>query len=93
MIKLTDILKEIKTNLNEISDSKYSSYWLDYGDKNSKGEYQNSTPVMGGYLKVVDFISKHNIKDYTLYGRRYDTKTFSNVYELIATVENGVLKK
>jgi len=73
MIKLTDILKEIKS-INEISDSKYSSYML---------KYDNKTYMTTGYLKVADFMEDNNITSYELYGRRFNPKTHSNEWEFI----------
>jgi hypothetical protein len=76
MIKLTDILDEIKTDINEISDVKYAYYMLKY-DNNEK------TYMTSGYLKVLSFISSNNITDYELYGRKFNPKNRSNEWEFI----------
>jgi len=79
MIKLTDILEEIKTNINEISDSKYAYYWLDYKDKNN----EDKTYSTSGYLKIADYIDDNEISKYKLYGRKFNNKTHSNEWEFI----------
>jgi hypothetical protein len=108
MIKLTDILNEIKPVKDEIkvntdklypiSDSRYSMYWIDYGGKNDKDkgkypDYSRTIPVMGGWLKVTEFISKYNLKDYTVYGKKFNANTHENELDIIRIVENGVLLK
>jgi len=82
MIKLTDILNEIRP----ISDARYAYYMLQYDD-------EKETYMTSGYLKIADFISDNNLKDYKLYGRTFNPKTHSNEWELVSIMDNGVLKK
>jgi hypothetical protein len=108
MIKLTDILKEIKTvkdkikvntdKLYPISDSKYRYYWIDYKeetdeDKGKYPDYPHSTSITGGWLNVAEFISKKKLKDYTVYGKKYNSNTHEDELDIIRIVENGVLLK
>jgi len=102
MIKLTDILNEIKPvkdeieintdKLHPVSDSKYSMYWIRYGYKNNRGKYPNYpylTAVAGGFnggwLKVLEVISKHKLKDYAVFGETHGGKKWN----LIKIVEDG----
>ena len=73
MIKLTDILNEIKKS---ISDVKYSYYMIKYD--NDKKTYMTS-----GYLKVLKFLKDNDINNYKLYGRTFNNQTKSSEWKFI----------
>jgi hypothetical protein len=72
MIKLTDILNEIRP----ISDAKYAYYMLQYDDG-------DKTYMARGYLKIADYIDDNEINSYKLYGRAFNSKTRSSEWEFI----------
>ena len=73
MIKLTDILNEIK---KAISDVKYAYYMIKYD--NDKKTYMTS-----GYLKVLKFLKDNDINSYKLYGRTFNNQTKSSEWKFI----------